>query len=664
MPVNSQVDRLAFSPDGRFLVMAQLRGAWLRQVRLVDLAGGSHRDLVYPGPWRLDARGTGGGSLAFSPDGQWLVLGTMQGDLYAWDTTRPSPRPSRLRGAHADLVAGLAFRPDGKTLISGSRDRTLKCWGLASGWKPLGMARLERPIQELALSPDGAAIACCTNEGIVALNAARDLSSEDRRSWDRREFPCRAVFAAYSPDGRFLACADHNRLVLLDAASLGRIRNLRDPDLEDAAHESEITRVLFSPDGSLLISSAWDRTVKLWEAATGRLLAASREASDNREIVKAALGPDGRRLAVSSGPQAVLYELDGLEELTIAAPHIDAVRAIDFAPDGRSLACVTDQRANGAEHRGELTIWDLPAGRLRVSRAISGPHRDVFRGCIAFHPGGDLLAYSQSTPELCVARPGPARPCRIIRVEEPPSTLAFSRDGETLWAGVGRQLISWRMPGLAEVSRWSNEEGEYWTGWSGIVALAAGRRWVVAGSDDERTRLFRAADGTQPVGTWPGPGGSISSIALSRDETLAVIGTRGGRVRVVQIPGGEPVADLAGHTDEVTSVALTPDDQVLATASRDRTIRLWRRSGESFQELLSLGSPGGAVVSCRFGPDGRELAFLVKNEAAVRIWHLDRLGRRLDPMRLGWGADATGREPVPRLGRGLTPSGSNRPSRM
>jgi hypothetical protein len=42
------------------------------------------------------------------------------------------------------------------------------------------------------------------------------------------------------------------------------------------------------------------------------------------------------------------------------------------------------------------------------------------------------------------------------------------------------------------------------------------------------------------------------------------------------------------------------------------------------------------VVTVRFRPDGQSLAFLLKDEAAVRIWHLDRLEGRLDAMGLGW----------------------------
>jgi WD40 repeat protein len=171
---------------------------------------------------------------------------------------------------------------------------------------------------------------------------------------------------------------------------------------------------------------------------------------------------------------------------------------------------------------------------------------------------------------------------------------------------------------------------------AGIVSIAVGPEWVVAGCQDDCARVFRAADGTRPVHTWPSPGGAVGALALGPGGTFAVMGTLSGRVRVVRMPGGEPLADLPAHSDEATSVALTADGQMLATASLDRTIKLWIPDGNSYQELMSLGPYNGGVMAARFGPSGKTLAFLVKNERALRIWHLDRLKARLDQMQLRW----------------------------
>ncbi len=649
MPVNTQVDRLTFSPDGRRLAMAQLRGVIVRQVRLVDLATGHQQDLVYPGPIQFDAKDTGGGCLAFSPDGRWLVLGTQQGDIYVWDTARPRARRLDLRGAHQGCVRGLAFDPDGMRLNSCSEDRTLRCWDIPSGWKNVGIAQLERGINELAVSPDGTTIACCTTLGLICLDATRAFSSKNPSSWKRRDYSCRSQVVGFSPDGRLLATTDDQQIVLLDPGSLQLILTLRDPELDNAAHLPDITHLQFNADGSLLLSSAWDRTVKLWEVATGRLLAVSRELAAEREIVFAAFRPDGRRLAVSNATQTVVYELDGLQEQTITARHAEAVRAFDFAPDGKALACVTASRHLGSGHLGSLAIWDFESGRFQRELEISGQLEGSYRGSVSFQRDGELLAFSQSTREFSVTRltghallcdqQDPARQgveIRTRKLQESPMSLVFSRDGQTLWTGAGTRLASWRMPDLALATEWRNDRGAYLKGRAGIVSLAAGREWVVAGSSDGSARVFRIGDGRQPMAEWPVPGGLPRSLALNKDESFAILGSDGGTVRIVRVPDGQTVADLKGHTDVVTSVALSPDDHLLATASLDRTLRLWQRRGDSFQELVLLQSPTGGVVQVRFHPAGRILAFLVKDECAIRLWHLDRLEHRLDSIGLGW----------------------------
>src|SRR5205823_6081348 len=128
--------------------------------------------------------------------------------------------------------------------------------------------------------------------------------------------------------------------------------------------------------------------------------------------------------------------------------------------------------------------------------------------------------------------------------------------------------------------------------------------------------------------TWAGPGGQVRSVALSADETLAALGTQQGIVRLVQVPSGDKLRDLEGHTESVETVAFSPDGCVLATGSRDRTIRLYRRDpgpDASFRPWIQLRSPSGPVSQLAFHPDGTRLVYLVQNETGLRVWHLDRL---------------------------------------
>jgi WD40 repeat protein len=218
-----------------------------------------------------------------------------------------------------------------------------------------------------------------------------------------------------------------------------------------------------------------------------------------------------------------------------------------------------------------------------------------------------------------------------------PIALCFSRTGNTLWGSVGgkNRLVSWKMPELAVTSEWNDRVSDIMKGRNRIADIAVGSQWVIVGSGDSTTKLFRTADGKWER-QWPSPGGFVHCVALSADESLAVSGTQNGRVQVVRVPEGEVIADLAAHRDAVWSVALSGDGRMLATASGDRTVRLWQRKTSSFEEVVTLRCAGGPVSWVGFSPDERKLFVLVRNEAAVRIWHLDRLRARLAQMDLDW----------------------------
>jgi WD40 repeat protein len=162
---------------------------------------------------------------------------------------------------------------------------------------------------------------------------------------------------------------------------------------------------------------------------------------------------------------------------------------------------------------------------------------------------------------------------------------------------------------------------------------------IVAGQDGS-AHLLRAADAALVL-SLPCARCPLLTAALSPDETRAAVGTRGGEVVLLEVPSGRILARLTGHTDAVTTLAFA-GDALLASGSRDRTVRLAAWDGETARPLFAL-PVGGPVRKLAFLAGDPRLAVLVHNERAVRLWHLDRLWPKLDAL-----APADPLPPLPR----------------
>jgi WD40 repeat protein len=147
--------------------------------------------------------------------------------------------------------------------------------------------------------------------------------------------------------------------------------------------------------------------------------------------------------------------------------------------------------------------------------------------------------------------------------------------------------------------------------------------------------VLRPEDG-QPAGRFD-VDSAVESIALTRDESRVLCGLLDGRMALFDLPEGRKGIHHPAHPDTINAVAVHPLSGVVATASRDKTVGLWRLDGSTPIEVVRIPSPSGRpVLSVRFSPDGRFLGMLVQNERAVRVWDLDLLRKRLGSLGLDW----------------------------
>ncbi|MBO7571243.1 MAG: TIR domain-containing protein [Bacteroidales bacterium] len=281
-------------------------------------------------------------------------------------------------------------------------------------------------------------------------------------------------------------------------------------------HSEHVSSVSFSPDGKLIVSAAWDKTIKILNVETGVVIKTLE--GDSRCIKSVAFSPDGKRIISASGKSVVsIWDADTYNKTMVLEGHLNRVNSAVYSYDGKCI--VTASMDN------TVRIWDAATGGQY--RVFNG-HEDYVYSA-NFSPNGKQV-------------------------------VSASKDGVILVWDVSTGEIVHKLTGHKE--------------YVSFVSFSPDGKQIASASLDHTVIIWDAITGDK-IQTLSGHKKAVSSVSYDSTGRYIVTASWDHTLRVWDLFTGKTIHKLKGHSDNVDYAVFNKNGTRIVSASWDKTVRIW-----------------------------------------------------------------------------------------
>ena len=624
---------VAFSNDGTLLAVASTVGGTDRRGTIAL--------------WRLDTASStlvahwivndvGAPMLAFHPTRR-ILAGGRSGDhpISLWDLRDLERFESdELAEVAADAVLqghkweirSLAFSPRGDLLASGSHDYTVRLWDVESSLRTgsgraLAVLRGHTYyVEAVAFSPDGCRLASASTDKTI-------------RVWD-------VAKSIEESAGKGGSQSEGDKAPGVQLGVLG-------------GHDEGFIAVAFDSTGSRLVSGGNAGLICVWDVADDAIVSDLQRSQTWRRpryqqtaalrghegwVRRVAYLPDGQILS-GAGDESIRLWRPEVRDVPQLHGHSTSIDAVAFLPD--------NQHVVSGDGSGCLIVWDakrcVPVAkryfreRERVNAVTPFRRDDRLLLAVAtgrtppYEPGGRIILLDVTSPEA-------PRRVQVLSPDDgiKPSfhSIAVSADTRRLAAGDGQGVVRvWELDKQLEFREVCSLAGpRYFV--NDLVFLHDSGSWLVSaggtGGDDVpedfAIRIWNADTGN--VATARGHDQPIHALAMDPPGQLLASASFDRTVVVWRVvwegssPRLERAHTLEGHATRVYSVAFHPSEPRLCSGSQDGIIKLW--DTDRMVEVATLREQVGQVADLTFDATGVRLATtsvgFMGTDNVARVW--------------------------------------------
>ncbi|XP_071537071.1 notchless protein homolog 1 isoform X1 [Panulirus ornatus] len=374
-------------------------------------------------------------------------------------------------------------------------------------------------------------------------------------------------------------------------------------------HAEAVLSVSFSPDGQHLASGSGDTTVRFWDVYTETPHFTCK--GHRHWVLATAWSPDGMHLAsgCKAGQILIWDPTTGKQMGRALTGHKQWVTSLCWEPlhltcDGES------KRLASAGKDGDVRIWNTKLGSCE--KVLSNHLQSV----TALRWSGEGLLYSASQDRtIKVWRASDGVMCRTLQGHGHwVNTLALNTDYVLRIGAFDPQSLMKSRPEITPPEERQACAAKYY---KEHLAAAGGVERLVSGSDDFTLFLWEPAKDRKPIERMTGHQQLVNDVKFSPDTRIIASASFDKSIRLWNGFNGKYIAVLRGHVGGVYQIAWSADSRLLLSGSKDSTLKVWNMSTKK----IDIDLPGHAdeVFSVDWSPDGQRVVSGGKDKV-LKLW--------------------------------------------